>query len=230
MGILKEVMMSFLLNNQETLTDLFKTFNLQEILVVNQNLRQSWHLLSLPPEQLLIAMEKQEVAIDTFLGKKCLPLIRFYLASEEDQKSLFLSIDLLGLLFISLPPVEAAIFKQQIQRAQAAVQKTNQAISLLLENDGVCDHFERADPVIQLNQYQTTKNQQSNKEDEVKQYLNLFYYLQAGELFVMVEGKTIDNDLLLYSELSPLQQLHAQKLVAGLDENDEPEKQLVVSA
>jgi len=231
MGILTEITMSFLLKNRETLTCLFKTFNLQEILQVNQNLKQTWHLLNIPPPALLIAMEKEQVSIDTFLGNKCLPLIRFYLADRERQKAVFLSTDLLSALFVSLPAVEATIFKQQIQRAQLTVQQANLAISLLLDNESLDTELEKIDAVIQLNHYQKDKNKLVNKQDDkLKNYLNCFYYLQAGELFVGESGKKIDNNLLLYSELSPLQQLQAQKLVTSNDENRESMDPQVVSA
>lgn len=223
--------MSFILKNRETLVTLFKTFNLQEVLQVNRNLQQTWHHLNMPPSALLAAMEKQNVAIDTFLSNKCLPLIRFYLADQEWQKNIFLSTDLLVALFVSLPAVEATIFKQQIQRAQLAVQQTNLAISELLENDSLNAEVEKVDAVIQLNKYQKDKAQLLSKQDEQKKkYLNCFYYLQAGELFINEVGQTVDNNLLLYSELSPLQQLQAQKLVTSNNEKREHMNPQVVSA
>ena len=69
--------MSFLLKNRETLTQLFATFSLQEVLQVNKNLNDSWLLLATAPVELVVAMEAQQVEIEHFLGKKCLPLIRF---------------------------------------------------------------------------------------------------------------------------------------------------------
>lgn len=205
--------MSFLLKNKETLTQLFSTFSLREVLQVNQNLSASWHLLATPPEQLLVAMKAKQVEVEHFLGKKCLPLIRFYLADESQQKSLFLSMELLGELFTSLPAVEAVVFKDQIHAAQLAVQESNQALSSLLSSQQLEKRVDKRDPIVQLNHYQTSPKQSlSLLAEQDKEYLNCFYYLQAGELYVAASGESIDSDMLLYSELSPLQQLKAQKM------------------
>ncbi|WP_022940230.1 hypothetical protein [Psychromonas hadalis] len=205
--------MSFLVKNRDTLTQLFSTFNLQEILLLNQNLNSSWHLLTSPPAQLLLAMKERQVNITCFLGKKCLPLIRFYLASQQSQKTTFLSMELLTTLFISLPAVEATVFKAQIQKAQYALQQTNQALSELLSGQ-VLKSSEKSKLVVQFNHYQSNNKPSLTQLAEMdKKYLNCFYYLQAGDIFVVAEGQGIDVDMLLYSELSPLQQLKAQQLV-----------------
>lgn len=176
--------MSILLKNRDTLTLLFNTFTLQEMIEVNQNLNTSWHFLSIPTEKILTASNDNQVCIERFLEKKCLPLIRFYLAEEALQKEMFLSPELLATLFISLPSVEAMVFKGQIVSAQANFQQTNQ----------------------------TTNNPSLTLRDESeKKYLNYFYYLRAGELFIVADDGTVQSDMLLYSELSPLQQLQAQK-------------------
>lgn len=214
--------MSILLQNRETLTRLFSSFSLQEILLVNQNLSHSWHLLLMPPAQLMAAMNEKQVSIEHFLGKKCLPLIRFYIADSQMQKQVFLSKTLLESLFTSLPAVEAMVFKGQIQSAQASVQLTNQALSSLLAETTQPTYIERVKPVVQITEYQTTSSFSNNNlsqkknisqlSEADKRYLNCFYYLQAGELVIVADGSEVDADMLLYSELSPLQQLHAQKL------------------
>ncbi|PKF62626.1 hypothetical protein CW745_04175 [Psychromonas sp. psych-6C06] len=209
--------MSFLLKNRETLTQLFSTFSLQEVIMVNQNLSASWHLMTLPPAQIITAMQEKQVSIEQFLGKKCLPLIRFYLADKETQKALFLSEEQLSKLFISLPAVEAMVFKEQIQRAQLAVKQTNQALaSLLSTQEQSCESLSmvsRKDPIVQFNQYQAQQKQSLAKLAEAdKQYLDCFYYLQGGELHIVAQRQELESNMLLYSELSPLQQLKAQEL------------------
>jgi len=220
--------MSILLKNRDTLTELFNTFSLQDILQVNKNLDISWKLLATPPKQLLDAMKMKQVNIECFLGKKCLPLIRFYLADKQQQKSIFLSSELLGQLFVSLPAVEASIFKGQVQRAQLAVQQTNQALSSLLCSQDLTAQLNKSDAVVHLNHYQSNGKQSlSLLAEQDKEYLNCFYYQQAGELFIAKTGEVIDSDMLLYSELSPLQQLKAQQM---FDKKVEQVERLNVSA
>ena len=209
--------MNILLKNRETLTHLFSTLSLSEVLSVNQNLNASWHLLALPPAQLLKAMKEKQVNIEHFLGSKCLPLVRFYLADQQSQKQVFLNAELLALLFTSLPAVEAIIFKGQIHKAQLAVQHASQALSSQLSDEYLTKKVEIKDPVIVFNGFLSSNKFSAKKsliqlQETEKQYLNCFYYLKAGELFIAVEGESLDVDMLLYSELSPLQQLKAQKL------------------
>lgn len=206
--------MNFLLKNRETLALLFNSFSLQEIMQVNHNLNESWHLLITPPEQLLTAMNEKQVSIESFLGKKCLPLIRFYLAEQALQKETFLSTDLLAALFTSLPAVEAMVFKEQIYSAQLSVQKNNHALSCLLSGEALQPlPVDNSEAIVQLKKYQSASKQSlALLSESDKQYLNCFYYLNAGDLFIVAEGQSVDSDMLLYSELSPLQQLQAQKL------------------
>ena len=125
---------------------------------------------------------------------------------------MFLSMELLAELFTSLPTVEAVIFKAQIHAAQFSVQETNQALSLLLSSQDLDKRVEKRDPVVQFNHYQTSPKQSLLLlAEQEKEYLNCFYYLQAGELYI-ASGENVDSDMLLYSELSPLQQLKAQQM------------------
>lgn len=205
--------MNILLKNKEALIHVFANFSEQEFLEVNQNLIASWHLLKVPPTQLLNAMAVKNVDIELFLGKKCLPLVRFFLSDKASQKALFLSPQLLAELFMALPPVEAVIFKRLINKAQ-------QLSKSLFSEANVQKRKEKVDLVIQFTDFQsrhkkshTTESLNQLAEIE-KQYLNCFYYLREGKLSVVPEGDSIDVDTLLYSELSPLQQLKAQKLFA----------------
>lgn len=209
--------MSFLLKNSDTLTQLFSTFSLQEVLIVNQNLHASWHLLVMPPSDLLLAMQKQQVSIEHFLGKKCLALIRFYLSESETQKKVFLSKPLLAKLFSSLPPVEATIFKQQIQKAQKTLQQTNQTLSSLLCSQDIPQQLSTVESVVRFDSYLCNKTVPLSQSRQVdKSYKNCFYYLQSGELQIVEGEQLVDNTMLLYSELSPLQQLQAQALFSRL--------------
>jgi hypothetical protein len=206
--------MSILLKNRGTLTQLFADFSLQEASLVNQNLNTSWHLLASAPAQLLLAMKEKQVNIEIFLGKKCLPLIRFYLADKKQQKDTFLSANLLAQLFDSLPTVEAIVFKNQISNAQLVLPNASQKLSSQLSRE---QKVETVSPVVQINSSKPsnivhTRQLLNRLAETEKQYLNCFYYLNAGELFIAPEEETIDVDTLLYSELYPLQQLAAQKI------------------
>ncbi|MCP4326577.1 MAG: hypothetical protein GY951_10730 [Psychromonas sp.] len=223
--------MSFLLKNRETLTLLFTTFSLQELLQVNKNLSAAWHLLTMPPEQLLNAMNAQQVNIEDFLGKKCLPLIRFYLADEKQQKAHFLSADKLAQLFTSLPAVEAVVFKEQIDAAQLALQDSNQMLSALLVEEKLDKQVQKRHSIVKFKGRQaTSKRSLSLLVEDDKEYMNCFYYLNGDELYIVAERQVLDADMLLYSELSPLQQLQAQKLFklgCEIDSNESMARQSV---
>tara|TARA_R110001583_G_scaffold10698_9_gene49224 strand:+ start:11391 stop:12056 length:666 start_codon:yes stop_codon:yes gene_type:complete len=203
--------MNILLKNKETLIQLFTTFSKQELLAVNQNLIASWHLLKLPPVQLLNAMKEKDVEIELFLGNKCLPLVRFFLSDKESQKALFLSTELISQLFIALPAVEAIIFKSLINRAQ-------QVSDSLSDEASASKRMQKSDLVVQFTDFQSnnkkvhTAESLSELAEVEKQYLNCFYYLREGQLLIVPEGDSIDIETLLYCELLPLQQLAAQKL------------------
>ena len=226
--------MNILLKNRDTLTTLFATFSLQEVSLINRNLTASWEFLTLPPEQILQAMEEKQLNVELFLGKKCLPLIRFYLADKKQQKDTFLSKKLLFQLFINLPAVEAVVFKKQIRSAQRAHLNANQMPYSQLSGNRIGKKSETKYPVIQLNGFQSNNNihtkQSISQLTEIdKPYLNCFYYLNAGELFLATEEATIDVDMLLYSELSPLQQLTAQKMFK-LDREVEQVEEFAIAA
>lgn len=203
--------MNILLKNKKTLIKLFATFSEQELLSVNQNLIASWHLLSLPPTKLLNAMDAEQVDIELFLGNKCLPLVRFYLSDTQTQKALFLSTELLSQLFIALPAVEAVIFKRLICKAQEVSESLSKEANTLKK-------MEKVDLVIKFTDFKANNRRSHTREsltelaETEKQYLNCFFYLREGNVEIVPEGNPIDIDTLLYSELSPLQQLKAQKL------------------
>ncbi|GLS89153.1 hypothetical protein GCM10007916_02200 [Psychromonas marina] len=207
--------MSYLLKNRTALIDLFTHFNLLEQQQVNQNLNSALPILMPPAEQLRAVLEKNNVGTEYFVSKQCLPLTRFYLAEKAQQKALLLSKERLADLFVSLPIVEATLFKQQIQHAQSAQQQREYPAHLLSAN---MTHIDKAESAVQFNHRQFNRVQPLDKYcGSDRKYLNCFYYLQAGELFVVHETLTTETSLLLYSELSPLQQLQAQKLVAHLN-------------
>ncbi|WP_413699701.1 hypothetical protein ACLKMH_20225 [Psychromonas sp. KJ10-10] len=175
--------MNILLKNKEALIHVFTSFSEQEFLEVNQNLIASWHLLKVPPTQLLNAIAVKNVDIELFLGNKCLPLVRFYLSDKASQKALFLSPQLLAELFMALPPVEAIIFKRLINKAQ-------QVSKSLFSEANAQKRKAKVDLVIQFADFQSrhkkshTRESLSKLAETEKQYLNCFYYLREGQVTV----------------------------------------------
>lgn len=206
--------MHILTKNKDTLSHLFTTFSLQEVFTVNQNLSESWDLLIMPPEEIIRVLEANKIAMESFLSTKCLLLSRFYLSESEQQKSVFLSKDELGKLFSGLPAVEAFVFKQQIIRALDKAKKSNQAILDYLQ--GKAPSPEQP-PVLHLTDYpkknDMLKIQRLNKLSENQNdFLECFYYLQDGELYISDNQTDSVHEVLMYDELSPVQQVAAQKL------------------
>lgn len=193
---------------QYSLDQLFIAFNNKELDIVNNNVKQTTCLLQSLSMQLLTFMEEKAIKHDEFLAVTCLPLSHFDAAAEQDQRQLFLSLEKLSALFTCLPAVEAYVFNKQINIAlkKANLHQTKCKAS-----------------VLKFNSY--SSGTQSEKVQQVKKRLNgtniadysdCFYQLQAGHLQIINESPDshliYQQGMILYGELSPLQQLEAQKL------------------
>jgi hypothetical protein len=190
---------------QATLADLFASFNPQQALIVAQNIEQTVPSLDSPAHELLILMEDKNIKFESFLADKCLPLLRFYLAPTAMQQDIFLSQSQLAQFFSSMPVVEAYVLKEKIEITQHNLQSRN--------NNSVVA-FPHSDNTLQVtDSVKLAQLQKSFHSEKTCAYLNCFYQLQAGKLQLVDSQQSFHQNMILYSELSPLQQLEAQTLL-----------------
>lgn len=196
------------MNFQDSLDQLFVTFDDKELTIVTHNIKQTACLLQPLSMQLLTFMEEKAIKHDEFLAQICLPLSHFDLTTKQNKRQLFLSLEKLSALFTSLPTVEAYVFNKQVNIAlkQASLDKIK------------CHN-----KVLKFNSYSSSTL--PNKIQQVQQHLNeintagyvdCLYQLQAGHLQIVNQSPSAcliyQQGMILYGELSPLQQLEAQKL------------------
>lgn len=190
---------------QTTLADLFASFSPQQALTVEQNIKKTLPSLDSPSHELLILMEDKNIKFDEFLADKCLPLLRFYLAPSAMQQEIFLSQTQLAELFSSIPVVEAYVLKQKIE---------NTLHYLTIRGDNSVVAFPQSDNKLRITESaKLAQLQQSFNRTKTCDYLDCFYQLQAGKLQIVDSQQSFHQNMILYSELSPLQQLEAQALL-----------------
>lgn len=186
---------------EQVLEELFASLDRQQTASVQENLKQTIALLDSSGHRVLIFMHSKKINFDEFMADKCLPLIRFYLAPNKVQREIFLSQEKLGSLFAEIPTVEAFLFKN--------------AITLALQKRKAAQ--EQAKAV--LTPFPTARKE-ANIMQEKEQFLlkkksrhfDCFYHVQDGNLQILNNQQDSPEEVLIYRELSPLQQLEAQKL------------------
>jgi hypothetical protein len=178
---------------QFTLDELFASFNVQQIALADKNISATYHCLDSSGHQLLTLMHDKKISYDEFLANRCLPLIRFYLAPINIQRETFLSEEKLMRLFNEIPTVEAYLFKKAMELA-LQYRKNMQHNTL---------------PIAHL----PVPNELSNPAHPKKAiYANHVYCIQSGYLEICDNPAIQQQNLLSYTDLSPLQQLEAQKI------------------
>lgn len=177
---------------QLTLDKLFAGFDAQQIATIDKDLKQILTLLDSSGHQVLILMQENNIKPDEFLADKCLPLIRFNLLPDKNQQKIFLSREKLNKLFTEIPTVEAYIFKSAIETALQKRKSDLQKVQSLLP------------PKVDHNK--------PSSGPTPPRYLECFYQLQEGKLQIVDNQQEYQSGMLVYSELSPLQQLEAQRL------------------
>lgn len=191
---------------QLTLDELFASFDVQKIIAVDESLKQTLSILDSAAHQVLIFMHEKKIKYDEFLTDKCLPLIRFYLAPGEVQEQTLLSAERLAALFTEIPAVEAYVLKNAIVMA---LQKRKSTLQKLLNQSPAALKQAHSQKQYELHAVQETDS--SLNSPQTPDYLDCFYQVQAGELRI-VDKQYGEQPLLVYNELSPLQQLEAQRL------------------
>lgn len=191
---------------QLTLDELFASFDVQKIIAVDQSLKQTLSILDSSAHQVLILMHEKKIKYDEFLTDKCLPLIRFYLAPGDVQEQTLLSAERLAALFAEIPAVEAFVLKNAIA---TAVQKRKSTLQKLLNQPPAA--LKLAHPHKQPELHSVQEVDRLLNSPQTPDYLDCFYQVQAGELRIADKQRS-EQPLLAYNELSPLQQLEAQRL------------------
>ena len=170
--------MHLLMKIEATLDELFASFKVQQLSVVNDNLQQTLPLLDSSAHQLLTFMQEKEIEFNEFFADKCLPLTRFYLAPNEVQQQLFLSREELSKLFTEIPAVEAYVFKNKIEIALQKIKLKQTAKDPVIE-------FPNPQKALNTESYTTAQGQQSlSKSPKNPKYLDYFYQLQDGNLVI----------------------------------------------
>lgn len=189
---------------QTTLISIFASFNPQQALIAEQNINSTLASLDNPAHELLILMDDKKIKFDEFLADKCLPLLRFYLAPAAIQQEIFLSPTQLMEFFSSIPVVEAYVLKEKINMTMCY---------LPVRGDRSVVAFPQSDNALRTTgAAKLAQLQQSFHSTQSCNYLDCFYQLQAGKLQIVDSQQSFHQNMILYSELSPLQQLEAQKL------------------
>jgi|GEM_PF-5997310 len=190
---------------QATLADIFSNFDSQQALTVKQNITEALPNLTAPAHQLLILMKDKNIKFDEFLADKCLPLLRFYLAPTAMQQAIFLSQSQLTQFFSLIPVVEAYVLKEKITLTLHLLER---------RDDSSVVPFPPSDDRLRIAESAKLKElQKSFHSTKTCAYLDCFYQLEAGKLQIADSQQNFHQNMILYSELSPLQQLEAQALV-----------------
>jgi len=215
--------MSILLKKSQYLMTLFNSLSYQDKLIIDKNIDYTVYLLKVASKKTRQLMAEQNVPIEDLLADKCLPLTRFYLSDEHSQIACFLNSERLALFFSALPMAEATIFKQYLMRAKRSLTLPERQIQ---QSPGVGEFrfFSPASDAYDEGYQQLTYLQSLQNlikvvsSDSQIDYKALFYDLQSFkksngqiETKFLVYHEYQDN-LLFYSELSPLWQLKAQQL------------------
>ena len=185
---------------QFTLDELFASFDLQQIAIIHEYIKETCHRLDLSGHKLLTLMHHKNISYDEFLSNRCLPLIRFYLAPLEIQQHTFLSREKLATLFSGLPTVEAYLFKNAMELAlqhRKNIQSSTLSFPHLPnQNESTC----------------LTRELSIAKHQPQSIYSERVYQIQEGNLEVIDNTTSQPQNVLSYADLSPLQQLEAQKI------------------
>ncbi|MCG6199892.1 hypothetical protein [Psychromonas antarctica] len=131
--------------------------------------------------------------------------------------------------FNSFDPQQAVMMAQNIQKKLVEPLSPAHQVLLLMDDKNIkLDDFSadkylpllhfylppiKMQQAIFLSQAKLAQLQQSFHSTKTCDYLDCFYQLQAGKLQVVNTQQSFHQNMILYSELSPLQQLEAQKLL-----------------
>lgn len=195
---------------EATLLALLATFNKQELTIINDNLKEVEDNLNDSVQQLLFFMQQKGLGYESFLSEKCQPIIDFYLAPFTRQQQLLLSQNGLNEFFASIPLVEAHVMHNKIKKAQKSAADHKQR--LLPDQTSILEFSDYQKPLNDMDREKITQLKQFLSTADNEGYMDHFYQLKQGELTIVTHRQGYNKQMLLYSELSPLQQLIAQQL------------------
>ncbi|WP_354624726.1 hypothetical protein [Psychromonas sp. MME2] len=196
-----------------TLITLFMSFDGQQLEISKQNIMASQRKLSDAVQQLLLFMQQKEIGYEPFLSSKCQPIIDFQDAPLAKQQALFLCADKLYDFFNRIPLVEAHVLNNKIHTAQQIAQQNKQSTQLQQTHIVEFSHYKKPLSIAEVEKIINLKQFLESNDNE--SYRDYFYQLHQGELALVTDPNKYQKPMLLYSELSPLQQLTAQQLVNG---------------
>lgn len=195
---------------EATLMALLATFNRQELSIIDTNLKEVEDNLNDSVQQLLFFMHQKGLGYESFLSEKCQPIIDFYLAPLTMQQQLLLSQNRLNDFFASIPLVEAHVIHNKIKKAQK--KSAEQKQRLLPDQTSILEFSHYQKPLGDMDKEKITQLKQFLSTADNEGYMDHFYQLKQGELSIVSNRQAYNKQMLLYSELSPLQQLIAQQL------------------
>lgn len=197
---------------EATLMALLATFNRQELSIIDTNLKEVEDNLNDSVQQLLFFMHQKGLGYESFLSEKCQPIIDFYLAPLSVQQQFLLSQNSLNEFFACIPLVEAHVIHNKIKKAHKNTSKNKPRKFPEQTSIVKFSHYQKPLSDIDIKKVAQLKQFLSTADNEG--YMNYFYQLNQGELSIISNRQGYNKQMLLYSELSPLQQLIAQQLFA----------------